>query len=442
MPPPTPPAGPVRAPAPPWLAGRTLYQLHVLGAAGVAPANPDVSAPAPAGDGLARLVPWLDSVADLGCGAVLLTPIFVSRTHGYDTVDPFRIDQRLGDDAEFDRFVDACHRRDLHLLLDGVFNHVGRDFAPFRDVVDRGRASAWARWFRLDFDRDEGDGFAYATFEGHRELVALNHLNPEVLDWAGDVTRRWTDRGVDGWRLDAAYAIPRRFLAALVERIHGHRADAFVFGEVIHGDYARFVAGAGLDSVTQYELHKAIWSSLNDANLFELAWALQRHRDMLATFPPVTFVGNHDVTRIASQLRDPGHLDAALAILFGVGGTPCVYYGDEHGWTGVKEHRPGGDDAIRPPLAAPPPAAGDPRDLHARLIGLRRARPWLTGADIEVEELSNTRAVLVARAGGAQLRTTIDLTDPRPEPPGDGAVPLLSGAHVQVSEIVPGWGAG
>src|SRR6185503_11461197 len=171
--------GTAMTPALEWLPGRVLYHMHGLAAAGVPAANPDVDATGPCGRGLRVLQRWLDHVAALGCGGVLLTPVFVSSTHGYDTVDPFRIDQRLGDDGDFAAFAEACHARDLALVLDGVFNHVGRDFGPFRDVLANGEASPFTGWFRLDFTRDDGDGFAYKTFEGHRELVALNHRSDE-----------------------------------------------------------------------------------------------------------------------------------------------------------------------------------------------------------------------------------------------------------------------
>ncbi|MFN8037642.1 MAG: alpha-amylase family glycosyl hydrolase [Acidimicrobiales bacterium] len=419
------------------LDGRTIYHLHALGAAGVAPVNPDPAAAAPCDRGLERLRPWLDHVAALGAGAVLLTPIFVSSTHGYDTVDPFRIDQRLGDDADFDRFVATCQQRDLLLLLDGVFNHVGRAFPPFADVCRSGPGSTAARWFHVDAGRDDGDGFGYAAFEGHRELPALDHDEPEVRHWARRVVEHWSGRGVDGWRLDAAYAIPRPFLTALVADLRRDRPDLFLFGEIIHGDYAAFVTETGLDSATQYELHKAIWSSLNDANLFELAWALDRHRSMVDVFAPVTFVGNHDVTRIASRLDRTDHLAAALAIVFGGPGIPCTYYGDELGWTGVKEERPGGDDAIRPPLPPQPPVEAHPGTwaAHAELIATRRARPWLTRGRLEVHDLANHHITVDVRArrGTGALRTTIDLDDPRP-PPAAGWSQVFAGPHVTMSE--------
>jgi glycosidase len=364
---------------------------------------------------------------------VLLTPIFVSSTHGYDTVDPFRIDQRLGDEEDFAAFVDACHERDLLLVLDGVFNHVGRAFPAFRDVLTRGAASPFAPWFRLDFAAPGPDGFAYADFEGHQELVALNHANPEVLEWAVAVCRHWLDRGADGWRMDVAYLIPEAFLAALSQSVRGVHPQAFLFGEKVHGDYVRFVEESGLDSVTQYELYQAIWSSLNDSNLFELAWALRRHQTFGEAFAPVTFVGNHDVTRLASRLHDPAHLGPALAVLLTVPGVPCTYYGDELAWEGRVEGRSGGDDAVRPPLpSAPTPA--DPRQaealrLHRELIALRRDRPWLTGAGLEVGEVSNPRLTYTVTdpRGGGRLLVTLDLAAGA-APSSEGWDPIAGGA--------------
>ena len=164
----------------------------------------------------------------------------------------------------------------------------------------------------------------------------------------------WLDRGADGWRLDAAYAVPPSFWAQVLPQVRERHPEAYVVGEVIHGDYARVVTESGIDAVTQYELWKAVWSSLNDGNLHELAHALGRHDGFLDTFVPLTFVGNHDVTRIASRLTDPRHLPHALAVLFTVGGTPSVYAGDEQAFTGVKEDRAGGDDAVRPPFPETP----------------------------------------------------------------------------------------
>ena len=397
---------------PAWLPGRTWYQVHALAALGCEPTSPDPFAAAPLGHRLRRLVEWLDHLVDLGVGGLLLTPVFASMTHGYDTVDPLRVDPRLGDADDLQRLIDACHARDLRIVLDGVLNHVGRAFPPFADVLRRRRESPWTDWFHLDFDRGGPDGFAYRTFEGHAHLVALNHRNAAVRAWAAELTAYWLARGVDGWRFDAAYAVPADFWAGLCGPLRVRFPDAFLFGEVIHGDYAGFVRASGMHAVTQYELHKAIWSALNDRNCFELSWALDRHAAFARTFVPVTFVGNHDVTRIASRLRDPAHLGHALAVLCTVPGHPCIYYGDELAWRGVKERREGGDDAIRPPLPATPapasPEAAAALALHRELLRLRRERPWLATADLRVTTLQNTHCEYVVWSGAHTLAVRLN----------------------------------
>jgi len=233
----------------------------------------------------------------LGASGIALGPVFASRTHGYDTTDHYRIDPRLGDDADFDHLLAEAHRRGLRVLLDGVFNHVGVDFPRYREARDNETS---ARWFR-------GRPGRFRTFEGHSELITLNHDNPEVVDYTVDVLAHWLRRGADGWRLDAAYAVPQHFWASTLPRVRERFPDAWFVGELIHGDYAGVVEAAKFDSATQYELWKAIWSSLNDGNFFELDWALQRHNEFLTSFAPLTFIGNHDVTRIASRLERPEH---------------------------------------------------------------------------------------------------------------------------------------
>jgi len=342
---------------------------------------------------LGRIEAWLDYLVDLGGNGLLLGPIFASQTHGYDTVDHFRIDPRLGTDEDFDHLVAQCQARGVRLLLDGVFNHVGREFGAFQDVLAHGRSSAYAPWFRLDFDADGPDGFGYADFEGYRELVALNHAEPAVQDYVARVMTHWLDRGASGWRLDAAYAVPLPFWRVVTDRVRATHPGPWLVGELIHGDYEAAVHDGGLDSVTQYELWKAIWSSLNDQNFFELAHALTRHNAYAADFLPQTFVGNHDVTRLASRLTAPEHLPHALGVLFTVAGAPSVYAGDEQAFRGVKYDRAGGDDEIRPAFPNSPadlaPDGWPTYRLHQDLIGLRRRHPWLARAGSEVLTLRN-----------------------------------------------------
>ena len=225
---------------------------------------------------LPQLAGWLDYAVELGCSGLLLGPIFAAETHGYDTIDHFTVDPRLGDQADFDHLVAEAGRRGLRIVLDGVFNHVGRSFPTFQAALADGPGSPAARWFRRD--KESGD---YETFEGHHQLVALDHEEPEVLGYVVRAMTHWLDRGAAGWRLDAAYAVPPAFWAKALPRVRAAHPDAWFVGEVIHGDYAAYATASGLDSVTQYELWKAIWSSLNDGNFFELAWALDRHNEIL-----------------------------------------------------------------------------------------------------------------------------------------------------------------
>jgi glycosidase len=363
-----------------WVSYAVWWHVYPLGFTGALHDGP--------GHRLTRLVDWLDYAIELGASGLQLGPIFASASHGYDTVDHFRIDPRLGDDADFDALVAAARSRGLRLLLDGVFNHVGRGF------------QAPDSWFRG------------TVFEGHDELPELDHERPEVLDYTVQVMDHWLDRGADGWRLDAAYAVKPAFWKAAMDRVRARHPAAWFVGEMIQGDYTAFLRDSGLDAITQYELWKAIWSSLNDGNFFELAWALERH----ATFGlPMTFVGNHDVTRIASRLNDPRHLAHALVVLFLAGGVPSVYYGDEQAFQGVKVEQAGGDDAIRPSFPASPdslaPYGWPTYRLHERLIGFRRRHPWLAHAALEPLHLTNTAVALSSSGEGRQVIALLNVGD-------------------------------
>jgi glycosidase len=423
-----------------WSEHAVWWHVYPLGFTGAEHrALPPTAPPVPR---LSQLANWLDYLVALGCNGLALGPVFASETHGYDTVDHFRVDPRLGGEEDLLALVRQASERGVRVLLDGVFNHVGRGFPAFADVAAHGGKSRYASWFRPAPDGD------YATFEGHHRLVALNHDEPEVADHVTDVMTYWLERGIAGWRLDAAYAVPLRFWRKVTERVRVRFPDAWLMGEVIHGDYAAYVTDGGLDSVTQYELWKAIWSSLNDGNLFELAWALDRHNALLETFAPYTFVGNHDVTRIASRLRDERHLQHALAILCTVGGIPGIYSGDEQAFRGVKEEREGGDDAIRPQFPADPgELAGDGRPhyrLHQDLIGLRRRHPWLVRARTTVTTLTSTTMVYTAAGGDDAVAVALNTADGPAEadlPPGGwrhaAGTGLIDGRRVRLPAA--GW---
>lgn len=340
------------------------------------------------------LEPWLKYLLELGCNGLLLAPIFSSATHGYDTTDFFKIDPRLGSDEDFQWLVDSCRSFSIRLVLDGVFNHVGRHFGPFQDVKYHRQGSRYANWFHIDWNNGYNeDGFSYKNFEGHHQLVTLNHDNPEVVDYAVQVMTHWLNRGISGWRLDAAYAVPQHFWRQALPRVMQQYPDAWILGEVIHGDYANIASQTALHSITQYELWKAIWSALNDHNFFELSHALTRHNQFLSTLLPNIFLGNHDVTRIASQLKEPKHLDLALCVLTTIPGIPSIYAGDEQAFRGHKEHRPGGDDEIRPAFPSDPsgflPEGWTTFAKYQTMIRFRRNNSWIGHGRTKVLTLSN-----------------------------------------------------
>lgn len=346
---------------------------------------------------LRRLTGWLDHLVVLGCNGLLLNPLFASMSHGYDTLDYFRIDPRVGDLDDFDALVAACHERGIRVVLDGVFNHVGRGYPGLDEVLARGEDAPAAHLFKLHTE----DGVVTAeVFEGEQQLVELNHADQGVQQLVRDVMTYWLERGVDGWRLDAAYAVPPEFWSSVIPAVRERFADAWFLGEMIHGDYAGYAATAGLDSITQYELWQAMWSSIENHNFYELEHTLGRHAELCERIVPFTFLDNHDTSRVASQIGDRRHWGHAIALLLFLPGIPCLYYGDELGLIGVKEQRLGGDDAIRPTMPERPDQVEGTNagvlELYRRLIAFRRRTPWLTDARIVTSDVSNTYVQITA----------------------------------------------
>lgn len=377
------------------------WHVYPLGATGApvrdrTPAASGQAAP-DAGHRLNRLLNWLDYAVELGCSGLLLGPIFESVGHGYDTLDHFRIDGRLGDDADFDALIAGCRERGLVVMLDGVFNHV----ATTHPAVAQGLAGS-------------------TVWEGHESLATLHHDDPRVVDLVADVMLHWLRRGIAGWRLDVAYSVPPEFWRAVLPRVRAEFPDAVFLGEVIHGDYVGIAQAGGLDSVTQYELWKGLWSSIHDRNFWELAHALERHQTFSEAMITNTFIGNHDVDRIASTVGAEGEV-LALAVLMTVPGMPSVYYGDEQGFTGVRGEGFAADDAIRPALPETPaelaPYGQWLYRAHQELIGLRRRHPWLTRGRLEVLDKTNETLSFWVRPGGGIDAQPIQVDlwlDPRP----------------------------
>lgn len=358
---------------------------------------------------LGRIEGWLDHIVSLGANVLILNPIADAVSHGYDTLDHQRVDPRLGNQTDVQRLLAACHERGVRVVLDGVFNHVSEHHAVVRAALAGGPDSPEGRRIRWAGAHPYG-------FEGNADLVELDLTDTAVQEAVVETMSAWLQRGADGWRLDAMYAAGPEAWAPIIARLRERHPEAWILGEVIHGDYPAFAAASGADSITQYELWKGIWSSLHDHNLFELRHALSRHQDFREEDGgtlPLTFLGNHDTTRIASQLADGRDLAAAIALLALLPGVPALYAGDEFGAVGVKEERAGGDDAVRPSFPDDPADAASvlallkpeaaPRivEAHRRLLALRRREPWLIKADVSVREetLSHTVAEIVLTPG-------------------------------------------
>ncbi|WHE35091.1 alpha-amylase family glycosyl hydrolase [Microbacterium sp. BDGP8] len=427
-----------------WAETVMLWHVYPLGFTG-APIRPDGAdddgqsnagaADQPVEHRLSRIEDWLDHVVELGLNGLLLGPVFPSSTHGYDTVDYFRIDARLGDDGDIDRLIAAAHDRGIRVLFDGVFNHVGREHPAFAALEEQGPEADTADLFRVRWDGwQPGEPIDADVFEGHDALVTLNHDSPAVADLVVEVMTHWLGRGIDGWRLDAAYAVPSAFWARVLPRVRAEYPEAWFLGEVIHGDAARIVEESTIDSLTQYELWQGIWHGIADRNLFELKHAIERNNELLSVFAPQTFVGNHDVTRIASAIG-PDLVPHALAVLFTVAGVPSVYAGDEYGYEAVKEERLGGDDAVRPEFPDAPPA---PESLpetaqhilrtHQQLIAVRRQHPWLRRAHTDVIHIDNTAMVLRTATGTDAVVTALNVGDAPVSVPVADATRLLAGS--------------
>jgi cyclomaltodextrinase len=338
-----------------WAKDAIFYHIYPLGACGAPPMN-DFAAPSVSR--LAQLFDWIPHWAGLGINALYLGPVFESTAHGYDTADYGRVDRRLGDNALLKDLVAALHDAGIRVVLDGVFNHVGRDFWAFADVLRHGANSAYCDWFAgLRFDRHSpyGDPFTYDTWDGAYDLVKLNLANPDVRRHLLTATAQWiSEFGIDGLRLDAADVMDVDFLGELARFCRIRRADFWLMGEIVHGDYRQVANASTLDAATNYECYKGLYSSHNDRNYFEIAASLQRQfgpGGLYEGLPLYAFADNHDVDRIASRLQHPAHLYPLHLLLFTMPGVPSIYYGSEWGVTGAKAH--GGDPALRPAIVSP-----------------------------------------------------------------------------------------
>ena len=335
-----------------WIDDAIFYHIYPLGLCG-APQQNHLDSPIMAR--MDMLHSWLEHIKGLGANAIYLGPVFQSTSHGYDTIDYFQVDRRLGDNETLARFAEAVHTHGMRLVLDAVFNHVGRDFWAFRDLLQNREASPYRDWFynlRFDQTSPKGDPFQYESWQGHYSLVKLNLGNPEVREHIFNAVEMWMDKfGIDGLRLDAADCIDLNFLQALHGFTKSRNPEFWLMGEVVHGNYRRWVNSVTLDSVTNYACYKGLYSSLNDANYFEIDHGLNQQFGENGLYHDLilyNFVDNHDVDRIASKLKDTAYLYPLHILIFTMPGIPSVYYGSEWGIPGVKGKW--SDEPLRPAI--------------------------------------------------------------------------------------------
>lgn len=397
-----------------WYENAVFYHIYPIGYFGCPRDNDFTSEPT---HKLLRVIDDIPHIKELGCNAIYFGPVFESSAHGYDTADYTKIDRRLGTNEDFKKVCDALHENGIKVVVDGVFNHVGRDFWAFKDVREHKLGSAKKDWFHVrEGNNGYNDGFWYEGWEGHYELVKLNLYNPEVKQYIKDCITGWKNEfGIDGLRLDVAYCLDLNFL----KELHGHcrwlSEDFFLLGETLHGDYNKWMNPEMLDSVTNYECYKGLFSSFNEMNMFEIAhsinrqfgsenWCLYRGKHLY------TFVDNHDVNRIATMLRTKEHLPLIYTLMFMMPGIPAVYYGSEFGVTGDK-NQDGGDNNLRPEFEPEKMKNEGICDLTGhirRLADIEKEHPAAAMGDYKQVQLTNRQYAFSRSADGETLLTVIN----------------------------------
>ena len=335
-----------------WYNEAVFYHIYPLGLLGAPKENRGTQVE----HRMRQLLPWISHMKELGCTAVYVGPLFESTTHGYDTRDYRTVDRRLGDNEDFKEFVAQCHKAGIRVVVDGVFNHTGREFFAFQDIQRNREHSPYVNWYKginFGWDTHYHDGFGYEAWRNCFELVNLNLYEGAVREYLFDVIHFWIQEfDIDGIRLDCADCLDFHFMKEMRMRTAREKEDFWLMGEVIHGDYARWANDEMLHSVTNYELHKGLYSGHNDHNYFEIAHTIRRQFDenggIYRGRTLYSFADNHDVDRLVSKLKNKAHLFSEYTLLYTLPGIPSIYYGSEWGIEGKKEG--GNDDPLRPAL--------------------------------------------------------------------------------------------
>ena len=423
-----------------WYNEAIFYHIYPLGLTG-APKENDYGTPV---HRLNTLLPWIDHIKEIGCTALYIGPLFESVGHGYETTDYKKLDSRLGTNEDLKNFVAACHEKGIRVIFDGVFNHTGRDFFAFKDIQQNRENSRYVNWYcNVNFcgNTEYNDGFSYENWGGYNLLAKLNQRNPEVQNYICDVIRFWVSEfDVDGIRLDAADVLDFDFMKALRRTASEVKADFWLMGEVIHGDYSRWVNGETLHSVTNYALHKALYSGHNDHNYFEIAHTVKYLLNM-GNLDLYNFVDNHDVERIHTKLTNKAHFAPVHILLYTLPGIPSIYYGSEFAIEGRKEQF--SDASLRPALNLADYADAVKKNpctaLIAALGKIRQQTPALSYGSYTELQLTNRQYAFSRNLDGVSVIVTVNNDDNDASmnvPAGNTSeyIGTLTGQHAKVQD--------
>ena len=420
-----------------WYDSAVFYHIYPLGLCGCSNENKGIS-----DAHFDQLKQWAKHACDMGFTAIYIGPLFESVGHGYETTDYKKVDIRLGTNEDFRDFVDYCHGMGVKVVVDGVFNHVGRRFFAFEDLQKNREGSPYRDWFcNVNFgaNNEYNDGFSYENWGGYNLLVKLNQRNPEVMQYLFDVIRFWIDTfDIDGIRLDAADVLDFDFMKRMRYETSRMKEDFWLMGEVIHGDYSRWVNDETLHCVTNYELHKGLYSGHNDHNYFEIAHTIRRLNDICRGGRLYTFADNHDVERIYTKLNQKEHLKLVTLLVYTLYGIPSVYYGSEFGIEGNKEQ--GSDWNLRPYLDLSDFADAEKTNpvtaLCARLGAMKKEYPELTYGEYKELHLTNRQFAYGRALDGNCIVTALNCDDAPADMefgvPADGNVTDLLGCSENV----------
>lgn len=397
-----------------WYDEAIFYHIYPLGLSGA----PALNEYGEVEHRLRELEPWIDHVKEIGCNAIYIGPLFESVGHGYETTDYKMLDRRLGDNEDLKHFVDTCHDKQVRVILDGVFNHTGRDFFAFKDLLENRENSRYKDWYcNVNFggNNEYNDGFSYENWGGYNLLVKLNQHNPEVKDFIYDVIRFWVSEfDIDGIRLDAADVLDFDFMKGMRQVAREVKPDFWLMGEVIHGEYNRWVNEETLHSVTNYHLNKALWSGCNDHNFFEIAHTVKRLYEMggchYENLKLYNFADNHDVERIINKLQNKDHFYVVHTLMYTLPGIPSIYYGSEFGIEGKKEK--GSDANLRPCLNLEDykdAVAENPYTAFLKKLGtIRQGLPVLAYGEYKELLLTNRQYAFARSYQGSDVITAVN----------------------------------